>query len=578
MLLPQLNVISTSRNYTQEFLGYNHNLRIGDGEFFDTKNLTTDFYPLISPRVRRGLVQQIAQPGGLIAKDTLAWVDGTKLVYGGQEYELALEPGEKQLVGMGAYILVFPDGKYLNTENLTDFGSLGQKFTTTGTVKFTLCQEDGTIYENVTVSDTAPEDPKAGDIWVDTSQTPHSFKIYSGTTSMWTSIGVTYVKIEAANIGKGFEQYDGVFLSGCVAEGTEELNNTAVIWQKGDDFIVVIGLLEKVVSQTEPVTVERRIPQMDFVTESNNRIWGCRYGMQGDESVNELYACKLGDPKNWYCYQGVSTDSYAVSLGSDGIFTGAVTHLGYPLFFKENCFHKVYGEVPSNFQILSTNCRGVQNGCAKSLAIVNEVLFYKSQTGICAFDGSLPSGVSEALGQAAYSEAAGGSYGNKYYVSMKDEADNWQLFVYDTKRGVWMREDESHGVEFCRCRGELYMLDAEHRLWALNGTQGERETQVEWMAQTGEIGYSYPDKKYLSRLNIRMKLEKGSSVDTYVRYDSHPGNGWEFVGHMTGHTVQTFTLPIVPRRCDHMAIRFVGKGDCKIFSIAKVLEIGSDEG
>lgn len=36
------------------FLGYNHNLRIADGEFYDMKNLTGDHYPVLTPRKARG--------------------------------------------------------------------------------------------------------------------------------------------------------------------------------------------------------------------------------------------------------------------------------------------------------------------------------------------------------------------------------------------------------------------------------------------------------------------------------------------------------------------------------------------
>ena len=39
------------------------------------------------------------------------------------------------------------------------------------------------------------------------------------------------------------------------------------------------------------------------------------------------------------------------------------------------------------------------------------------------------------------------------------------------------------------------------------------------------------------------------------------------------HTVK---LPIIPRRCDHMRIKIAGKGSCRIFSITKTIEEGSD--
>ena len=41
MKLPELIELSTSREMVDVFGGYNHNLRIGEGEFYDMTNLLT---------------------------------------------------------------------------------------------------------------------------------------------------------------------------------------------------------------------------------------------------------------------------------------------------------------------------------------------------------------------------------------------------------------------------------------------------------------------------------------------------------------------------------------------------------
>ena len=51
------------------FRGYNHNLRIADSEFFDMKNMTSDYYPVLSPRGRRGVYCAPDTTQGMIAKD-----------------------------------------------------------------------------------------------------------------------------------------------------------------------------------------------------------------------------------------------------------------------------------------------------------------------------------------------------------------------------------------------------------------------------------------------------------------------------------------------------------------------------
>ena len=45
------------------------------------------------------------------------------------------------------------------------------------------------------------------------------------------------------------------------------------------------------------------------------------------EAVNEIYASKLGDFRNWRCFEGLSTDSYAAARGSDGAFTLSLIHI-----------------------------------------------------------------------------------------------------------------------------------------------------------------------------------------------------------------------------------------------------------
>ena len=345
MNYPKLRVMEASRQMVDTFKGYNHNLRIGDGEFFDMKNMTSDYYPVLSPRKKRGVYASTTTPNGMIAKDSLCYVDGTKFVINGYPVDMGLNDQPKQLVSMGAYVIIMPDKKWINTLNTTEFGNIEAIWESTSDVTFTLCTISGDAYDGAAASATEPKEPKNMQLWIDTSSTPHVLKQYSETSAAWISIATTYIKISSVGIGKAFEQYDGVTISGVVAEGLQDLNASMTIWDKGDDYIVVVGLLDEVTTQTVAegaITVSRTMPLMDYITESDNRLWGCRYGMAANgEVVNEIYACKLGDFKNWNCFMNLSTDSYVVGVGSDGPFTGAVTHLGYPLFFKENCFHKV---------------------------------------------------------------------------------------------------------------------------------------------------------------------------------------------------------------------------------------------
>ncbi len=393
---------------------------------------------------------------------------------------------------------------------------------------------------------------------------------------MWVSVPTTYVKISAPNIDKAFEKFDGIEIAGLTDTKVAHLEGSAVVWEKGDGYIVVVGILDEEEEVETPITFSRKMPAMDFVVESENRLWGCKYGPNNNkEIVNEIYCSKLGDFKNWNCFMGLSTDSYVASVGTDGAFTGAITHMGYPLFFKENFVHKVYGNLPSNFQIQTTACRGVQKDCHKSMAIVNETLFYKARSGIVAYDGSLPTEASYALGNEAYGDAVGGSVGNKYYVSMKGVDDTYHLFVYDMGKGMWHKEDNLRADCFCSCRGELYAIDHDSKnIITMLGSGTPGEADVEWMVQTGEIGIYSPDMKYISRLTVRLMLEPDAEVAFYAQYDW--SEEWEQLFTLTGTSLRSFSIPIRPKRCDHMKLRIEGVGMAKIYSFTKTIEQGSE--
>ena len=595
MQLPILNELPTTREKIEVFGGYNHNLRISEGEFYDMKNLTSADYPVLSPRNKRGIYATPEKPQGMVAKDSLCYVDGRDFIINENKVNMELTDTPKTLISMGAYVIIMPDKKYINTANLEDFGPIEASVTTSSTVTFEICKRDGTGYGDIPAQATEPSNPQNMDMWIDTSSTPNALKQYSSKQAMWVAIATTYIRISATGIGVPFSEGDGITISGVTVDALKEsLNQDTVIEAKGDDYIVVVGIIEEATTQSTPICVSRWMPDLDHIVESQNRLWGCKYGIvyrgkaydtekgqtvdvYSQMTENLIWCCKLGDFKNWNCFkEGISTNSYNVPVGTDGQFTGAITHLGYPIFFKENCMHKVYGNYPANYQVQTTTCRGVQNGCSKSLAIVNEVLYYKSRYSVCAYDGSLPTEISSAFGDESYYNAVAGTLGNKYYISMSDANEEWHLFVYDTKKGMWHREDNTQVAAFCNCRGDLYFIDyADKQIKTVRGTGGTTESgEVKWEAVTGIIGTDSPDKKYISRMDVKMSLKVGTRVSLFAEYDS--SGAWEHLFTMDGIKLKTFAIPTRPKRCDHMRLKIVGEGEAKIYSICKTIEQGSD--
>ena len=71
-----------------------------------------------------------------------------------------------------------------------------------------------------------------------------------------------------------------------------------------------------------------------------------------------------------------------------------------------------------------------------------------------------------------------------------------------------------------------------------------------------------------------MKLEENSRMEIFCEYDS--SGIWIKQGEISGKGIDTFTVPVIPRRCDHMRIKFKGEGQIFIYSFTRILEEGSD--
>ena len=587
MLFPTFQEVTRYREMTTTFGGYNHQLSCQEGQFYDMKNMTSQYFPILSPRQNRGIVKQFAMPQGILDKEDIMWIDNGKLYLNGEEKTLngvtISSEGIKTLAKMGAYVIIMPDKIWYNVDK-DECGYMEHKNTikSGNQINFTLCEANGKSISLMPEGNT----PIDGDYTLTTANGKTSLKIYSSTTKTWITVATTYIQISAAGIGKGFEKGDGVKITVDNIEGLSnvfvndegdgKLSTNTYIVDRTDDTITIIGIIDKAITVTSnELTIERKVPDLAFITECNNRLWGC------SKDGHEIYCCKLGDVKNWNVFAGISTDSWAATIGSDGKFTGAITFLGYPMFFKEDGFIKIAVSATGGHQVKETKCRGVQKGSEGSLVILNETLYYKSSTCICAYNGSLPFSISDDLGEVRYYEAVAGAIGDRYYISMKDDKGIYNLFVYDSKNGIWCKEDNTEVLYFCKHFDDLYYIDVKNKqMKSIRGTllydvpEKATEGQFDWFVESGNIGYSSPDNKYVARINLRITLEFATNVDFYLQYDS--SGQWEHQFNMSGKGTRTFTIPVIPKRCDHFKYKITGKGGCKIHSITKTLEQGSD--
>lgn len=610
MRFPKLQEVTRHREMTTVFGGYNHQISCDEGQFFDMKNMTSKYFPVLSPRENRGIVKSFTNPQGILDKEDLWWIDNKELYQNGDRIFLddvtLSDESPKTLAKMGAYIIIMPDKVWVDTSRDTpwpEHGYMERKneiIDSTPMVTFSLADANGSVIDYHDAEYYKSHSPKDGDYMLTTTtEGKPSLKIYSATTSIWMTVATTYLQIKSEGIGIGFEKEDGVKISSNTNTGLENVfvnheyfdgfdeegnffgkwvwtTNTYIV-DRTDDSITIPGIFSggNIAYVHMDLTIERKVPDMAFITECNNRLWGC------SKDGHEIYCCKLGDVKNWNCFRGASTDSWAATIGSDGKFTGAITYLGYPMFFKEDCLIKISVSATGGHQTKETMCRGVQSGSGGSLAILNETLYYKSSSGVCGYNGSLPYSISDVLGDVKYYDAVAGAIGDKYYISMRDNSGEYSLFVYDYKNGIWCKEDNTKALSFCKHKDDLYYIDnQDNTMKSVGGTlpynvpEKATEDRFDWYVESGAIGYSSPDNKYIGRINLRITLEFGANVDFFLQYDS--SGEWEHKFNMSGTGTRTYSIPIIPKRCDHFKYKITGKGGCKIHSVTKTIEEGSD--
>ena len=614
-----LNQLTGSRQLLRAFGGINETYSCSEAELSAALNFSGRGFPALQTRALRKKVRDVEKVSGMYHLNGLLICRGTGLEYApdGQTgrtaavtLENVLTDDRKALAGMGSKVLIWPDRLAFDTET-GQLEPLGAKWEL-GDRKMTVCPCDteGKMYEVAGAGDTEPESPEDGQLFLkgeagNLYDYESVLEKWSAKSGKWVQVLVNTVRMTCPGIGSLLKEGDTVTLTGmpqavCDALAADLNGEIVVQALEGDDLVASLTpaqdssryygswtvtatgtswrSLDGARTENEglavSITLERGVPELDFVTEQGNRVWGC------SSRENVIYACKLGDPTNWFSYRGIAADSYAVTVGSDGAFTGAATCMGYALFFKENTLHKLCGTKPSDFQLTSLRCRGVAKNAARSLCVLNETLYYLSPDGVMAWDGSIPTKVSAVLDAsrlANVQSAVGGALDGRYYLHISRTAGTQgqtRLLVYDTERGLWHEEDVC-SCDMASTGGQLYLWDGQ-ALWAADpsresdwqSTEGV-EQQVSFELVTGDIGQDGAEQRYLSRLTLRLDAACASTVEVALSYDGGP---WETVASLTAREARrSYDLPLVPRRHSTLRLRLRGKGQITLRSLAKNL-------
>ena len=504
--------------------------------------------------------------------------------------------GSTKILRMGTYALIWPKRIWVNAVKLAsgqemvqfeDYGLMDLSISVLASgVSLTLCDIDGNPMQGVVVSATEPQTQSGK--WLDTSGDKPVLREWSVAQTMWVTIASTYIKVAGLGVrapeGELLRAGDTVKLSTSnFPAGTDDavlscLNSSQYIIKVHADEIddaaswfVIEGLLpdDEYQFDSGTLSIDRTVPQMDYVTEAQNRIWGCRY----DESngINEIYASKLGDFRNWEVFQGLSTDSWRASRGTAAPFTGAATLDGHPLFFREESLEKVFPSSAGAHQIATYDLEGVQEGSADSLVVIEDRLYYKSRQGVMVYAGTMPQRISEPFGDWQFSEATAARHGRKYCVSMTpngtgDPSPTRVCAVYDLATGDWHLEDEAWEGRAITWEDRLYFV-RDGQIVQMDG--GEGCQGVSWWAESQPISHDLPEHKWITYLRLRFRLELGAACRVYISYDGGP---WLRKGSIHGNRLHSQELGIWPRRCDHFRLRLEGCGGCELYSVSYRME------
>lgn len=386
-----------------------------------------------------------------------------------------------------------------------------------------------------------------------------------GHATRWYRADIYHIKEGGAKFSDYFRAGDRVSITGAtVAANNKKLQLISDI-SDADNKISFSDNIFSGTADNAEIIIRRPVPELDFVCEANNRLWGC------SNADKTIYASALGDPTRWYEFNGAETDSYQVAVASKGDFTGCIAYAGQVLFSKEDAWHRVAGEYPSVFAVYTDNFEGVHKGSHKSLVIMNEILYFKGRSGVYAYSGGQPVLLSHKLGEDKYFDACAGADGMRYYISMKDAQGAWHLFSFEQVHGIWLREDDSDATDFAYEGGVLYMATAEG-VFALNSETAEES--ITWEAVTAESYFGSFRQKFFKTLRLRCEMDKGADLTLRVSFDS---GGFSMVKRIAEAGRHILNIPVPDNRADSMQIRLEGSGKAVIKTLAAVFELMSEE-
>lgn len=543
MFLPILDTKGSRTVQMLRFGGLDLRSKASASTLSQSENMSADAYPALTPRKPR---KQVVAQTGITAAIAPEYTGEPITAFTGvrnrgfyyQDVRIGTEDlldGEKSLVDFNGKICIFPDKLYYDYLPDPDTGKVSQSL---NSMEKTLSLSGVTFYSSL---------------------------------DEMTGAYTAYLKKSGAGFDTCFSSGDSIVICGC----SNSQNNTVVMQSKKDyasensivsavvdrcsaDYLYLLlytksgaKALFQNTTDAADITIKVSIPDMNHVCVHNNRLWGTA------ANGEYLYASKLGDCLNFHSFQGLGDDSWYSVIGTPGTFTGIVSYRSAVVAFKHNCIHHVYGDGPQNYAIPKQTAGGCID--SRSIRELHGILYYLSHTGICAYGGGEPYGVSPQL-PCTYLSGAAGTDGSRYYLSALQADGRRDLLVYDPEKNLWLREDDTEFLEFLLFGNRLYGVCQDGILAFDAG-----EEKVSWSFTTQPLTYDTLQHKGVHAL--RLLLDKDADTNLSVSI-SHDGGDFLLCGNLpAGEGLKSHRIPIRFQKCDSFRIHIAGQGKAVIHAL-----------
>lgn len=365
--------------------------------------------------------------------------------------------------------------------------------------------------------------------------------------------------------GLGFKAGDTVEITGCTTHPennkTITIRELGTVVEDGETLYTMTFDPDTLTAGVEAgaVSIRRKVPALSLICESGNRLWG----VEG----NTIFGSALGDPANFYTYDGLDTDSFAVAVASDGAFTAVVPYGSSVLFFKEEVLHKLLGDYPRNYQLYDSKIPGVKRESSGSVCRINEVVYYHGLEGVYQYAGGTPKLISQDFGPRRYEKACAGALGDRYYISMKDlRTAAWGMWMYDIQNRLWVREDGTHAAGFASGNGKLWYLDGDGTK-VMCATPDTSAEVVAWSVTLDRFDERLRSRNAFVRLILRAEVVESTGwLQVEVSTDKGP---WRLIYPRKEHWTGVCVIPIIFPWCDGLRIRISGQGKVMLHSITR---------